>query len=197
MKFTLFTADTCGNEKNCVYPHMTEIDTPAALAAAVTHDHTGGKFKGGYRSKDNFEWSDCLLMDVDNDQSDNPADWVDEKKLLKDFGDMQMAIVPSRHDMQEKDGKAARPKKHVLFAIEKTEDAVRYAAIKAALQKKYPYFDGNALDAARFMFGSEVKPENIIWNDGWLTIDDELVGDNEDLEDLLPDRFKEIPAGVT
>lgn len=195
MKFTLFTADCVGNEKNCVYPHQVEIDSAESLAAAVANDHTAGKFKGSYRSKEKFEWSNCILMDVDNDKSDNPADWVDEKKLLADFGDMQMAIIPSRHDMKEKDGKAARPKKHVVFVIEQTADAVRYAAIKAAIQAKYTYFDDNALDAARFMFGSEVTPEDIVWNDGWLTIDDNLGGE-EELEDLLPEHSKEIPTGV-
>ena len=198
MKFTLFASDTKGNAKNCIYPHESVIDTPQALATVVEHDHTCGKFKGNYRAKENFKWADCFIMDVDNDNSDSPADWVDAKKLMDDFADVQMAIVPSRNDGKEKDGKAARPKKHVVFPIEKTTDATRYAALKVTLQKKYPYFDGNALDAARFLYGSDVNPEDIVWNDGWITVED-LLSDGEDedfLEDDVPERLAEIPSGV-
>ena len=44
--------------------------------------------------------------------------------------------------------------------------------MKQALAKKYPFFDGNALDAARFLYGS--TPEEVIWHDGWVTIDEDL-----------------------
>ena len=198
MKFTLFASDTVGNAKNCIYPHSSVVDSPAALASVVGHDHTCGKFKGNYRAKENFQWADCIIMDVDNDTSDNPADWIDAKKLMEDFADVQMAIIPSRNDGKAKDGKTARPKKHVAFPIEKTTDAARYAALKAAVQRKYPYFDGNALDAARFLYGSEVKPEDIVWNDGWMTIEDMAAdgSDDECLEDELSERMAEIPAGV-
>lgn len=196
MKFTLFSSDTKGNAKNCIYPHGAVIETPQALAAAVEHDHTCGKFKGNYRSRENFKWADCFIMDVDNDTSDNPYDWVDGKKLMEDFADVQMAIVPSRNDWKEKDGKAARPKKHVVFPIEKTTDAVRYAALKAAVQKRFPYFDGNALDAARFLYGSDVRPEDIVWNDGWMTIEDLLYDGYDFLEDEMPEHLAGIPSGV-
>lgn len=137
-------------------------------------------------------------MDVDNDTSDNPADWIDAKKLMEDFADVQMAIIPSRNDGKEKDGKAARPKKHVAFPIEKTTDAARYAALKVTVQKRFPYFDENALDAARFLYDSEVKPEDIVWNDGWMTIEDMVADGNDDecLEDELSERMAEIPTGV-
>ena len=82
--------------------------------------------------------------------------------------------------MKEKDGRAARPKFHVYFPIEETEDAEHYAAVKRAIQKAYPFFDDNALDAARFIFGSD--PDEVVWHEGWVTIDEEVDPEPEDEE---------------
>ena len=49
-----------------------------------------------------------------------------------------------------------------------------YAAVKSAVQRKYPFFDDNAVDAARFFFGSVCKEEDVIWHDGFLQIDEDL-----------------------
>lgn len=49
----------------------------------------------------------------------------------------------------QKDGKAARPKFHVYFQIAETKDSGRYAVLKRGIKKRYSFFDGNALDAAR------------------------------------------------
>jgi len=82
--------------------------------------------------------------------------------------------------MKEKDGKTARPKFHVYFEIEVTEDAKYYADLKGGIKKAYPFFDGNALDAARFIFGSDAGER--IWHEGWQTID-ELVGADVSIEE--------------
>lgn len=42
--------------------------------------------------------------------------------------------------------------------------------MKVSLQKKYTFFDDNALDAARFQFGAE--SDGVVWHEGWLTVDD-------------------------
>lgn len=62
-------------------------------------------------------------------------------------------------DMREKNGKAARPKFHILFPIDHMTDAVAYSNMKKLVNTIFPYFGTNALDAARFFFataGSEV-----------------------------------------
>ena len=87
--------------------------------------------------------------------------------------------------MKEKDGKAARPKFHVYFPIEEITDADKYAAIKRAIHKAFPFFDGNALDAARFIFGSDAG--EVVWHEGWVNIDEEvgLEPDDETIETNL------------
>ncbi len=174
MKFTLSTADCTGNAANCLYPHDQEISIPEELVAAIMKDQVFARYKGGYRSITNFLESDVIPMDCDNDHSDNPEDWFTAEKLEEIFADVDHAIFPSRHHMQPKNGKAARPKYHLLFPIASCTDPGMYAAVKGALQAKYDFFDDNALDAARFFFGSTCGSEDIVWHEGFLTVDEAL-----------------------
>ena len=61
--------------------------------------------------------------------------------------------VPSRNHMKEKDGKAARPRYHLYFPIDAVTDAAEYRRMKEYMLAMFPYFDDNAKDAARFLFG--------------------------------------------
>ena len=174
MKFTLYTADCTVNAANCLYPHDQEISTPEELAAAIMKDQVFARYTGSYRSITNFLESDVIPMDCDNDHSDDPEDWLTAEKLEEVFSDVDHVIFPSRHHMLPKNGKAARPKYHILFPIAACTDPVMYAAVKGALQAKYDFFDDNALDAARFFFGSTCGPEDIVWHEGFLTVDETL-----------------------
>lgn len=174
MKFTLSIADCTGNAANCLYPHDQEISTPEELAVAIMKDQVFARYKGSYRNIANFLESDVIPMDCDNDHSDNPEDWLTAEKLEEIFADVDHVIFPSRHHMRPKNGKAARPKYHILFPIAPCTDAAMYAAVKGALQAKYDFFDDNALDAARFFFGSDCEAEDIVWHEGFLTIDETL-----------------------
>ncbi len=194
MKISIFTADCVGNAKNCMYPHEKEITNAAQLATALTRDHTCGHFRGNYRSIGNFIGSDVIVMDFDNDGSDDPEDWKTPQMIVDMMPDVSLAITPSRHNMIPKDGKAPRPKGHVYFPIEYMEDAEKYAAIKRGIQEKYPFFDGNALDAARFIFGADMSESDILWQDGWCNIDDVVQPQYETKQDA-PDSKGVIPQG--
>ena len=86
--------------------------------------------------------------------------------------------------MKGKEGKSARPRYHIYFPISEIADAEVYGNLKKALQKEYPFFDGNALDAARFIFGADC--EEVLVHDGWMTIDEEIdvsqVAEEEDFD---------------
>jgi len=172
MQFILFTAKTAGNEKNCLYPTKVVADTPDALKDAVRLDHVLAEYKGSYRSIDNFQKSQCVVMDCDNDHTENPDEWITPEALSEEFKDVQYAITYSRHHMKEKNGKSARPKFHIYFVIPETKDADAYAALKKKIFETYPFFDGNALDAGRFIYGSDT--EDVIWHDGSITISEFL-----------------------
>ena len=71
--------------------------------------------------------------------------------------------------MKPKDRKSPRPRHHVYFPIDSVTDKDAYKQIKEYLAAQYPFFDGNALDAARFIYGNPTK--EIIWHEGEITID--------------------------
>ena len=169
MRFTLYTADCRGNRKNAVYPNKCIIEDEESFAEAVTYDHVCAKYRWSHRGNDDFEYADCTPMDNDNDHSDNPEDWVYPEDYGKMMPDVAYVVAPSRHNMKEKDGKSARPRHHVYFLHDRIDSYRQYRALKDAIIEKYPFFDDNARDAARFIFGNPA--EEIIWHEGDITID--------------------------
>ena len=172
MKFVLQTADAAGDARNCFYPNRVEVGCAEDLQEAVKKDHVCGSYRKDYRSVGNFLGSDVLVMDCDNDHTEDQGEWITVEKLDDLMPDISYAIAFSRNHMKVKDGRKARPKFHVYFPIERTSDAGYYAALKMAAKEAYPFFDGNALDAARFIFGADTG--ECIWHEGWTNIDEEV-----------------------
>lgn len=172
MQVTIFTANCIGQAANCSYPNKVTVVTPEQLREAVKADHVCAEYKGNYRGIGNFIRSDVIVMDIDNDHSEEPAEWITVEKLEEIFPDMEYMLAFSRHHLLPKEGKSARPRYHIYFPISEITDAEVYGNLKKALQKEYPFFDGNALDAARFIFGADC--EEVLVHDGWMTIDEEI-----------------------
>lgn len=152
--FTLYSAEVTGNPGNCSYPHKHVILDEASLKAAICHDYVCAEYKNSYRNGENFIGSDCLPVDCDNDHSEKPEDWVTPDDVMQAFPGVTFAHHYSRFHNREKNGKPARPKFHVLFPIEYVTDAALYSDMKKLVNSIFPYFDTQALDAARFFFGT-------------------------------------------
>ena len=172
MQVTICTANCVGQAGNCSYPNKVTVVTPEQLQEAVKKDHVCAEFKGNYRSIENFIRSDVIVMDIDNDHTEVPADWITAEKLEELFPNVEYLLAPSRHHLLDKEGKSARPRYHMYFPISEVTDASRYANLKKAIQSAYSFFDGNALDAARFIFGAEC--DEVIFHEGWMTVDEEV-----------------------
>lgn len=76
MHFTLSTAANFGLASNTIYPHQQTITNAQELEQAVHYDHVCGQFKNNQRTIANFIKADCLIMDCDNDHSDDPTTWI-------------------------------------------------------------------------------------------------------------------------
>lgn len=172
MQFTIFTANCTSNASNRDYPNKVEVSSLEALQEAVKKDHVCASYKDNRRSNDNYITSDVIVMDIDNDHTDDPSEYITEAKMDELYPDINYCLVPSRHHMLEKGTHPAAPRYHIMFPVEAITDAAQYAKVKEHLYKSYPFFDGNALDAARFLFGCEVG--EAIWHEGWMNITDEL-----------------------
>lgn len=171
MKFTIYTADCTGNEKNTLYPNQRVITCEGDLKKSITYDHVCAQYQNNTRSDANFMVSDVVPMDCDNDHSDNPDEWITPEFLAENLTDVAFAITYSRHNMLPKGNKSARPRFHVFFPTAPCNDALSHKAIKAKIHKELPFFDGNALDASRFLFGC---PSDVYWHEGSLSVEDWL-----------------------
>ncbi len=151
---TVYYADVCGNPKNCMYPHKATATTPEELKLFMTQDHVFIRFKGNYRSIENFEETASAVFDCDNDFTEDASKWISPEDIPKLFPDVACAVSTSRNHMKQKGSKSPRPRFHVIFDIESITAPADYTAFVKKVHQMYPFFDGNALDAARFFFGN-------------------------------------------
>ena len=199
MHFTLSVSDTKQNPKNTHYSRVAVISAAEHLKDMACYDHVGAMFAEGYRSLKTFEKSDVSIMDCDND-SDDPKDWVHPEELAILFPGVAYAIVPSRNDGKQKGNKSPRPRFHVYFPHRIFRTAQEETELKRKIYERYPIFDGNALDGARFLFGTEVP--YVIWHEGTMTIEEFMektrspfIRAMEEPLALPPDREEEeVPA---
>lgn len=159
--FTIYSADRAGVPSNCLYPHKASIKDDSDLKAAVLYDYVCAEYKNNYRSNSNFIGSDCLPVDCDNDHSEDPEDWVTPEDVADAFPGVTFAVHYSRNHNKAKNGKPARPKFHVLFPIDYVSDPVVYSEMKRQVNALFPYFDTQALDAARFFYGTTIPKVEI------------------------------------
>lgn len=193
MQLTLFTSGQAGNQTTTVYPNHIKVTDEQSLIQAVQFDHVAASYQNNTRSTVNFLQSDVVVMDIDNDHTENPDEWVTAEMLEELFDDYQFALATSRSHMIVKGTKVARPKYHIYFPIDSITDAQAYVAVKEELANRYGFFDDNAKDAARFFFGN--AQAEVVWHDSWLTIDDILSNGSVDEEEDFDADFYKPPTG--
>ncbi len=190
INFTVYSADCVGNSGNCLYPNKNIVTDKESFIAATKMDHVTAKYKGNYRSKDNFESSDCIPLDCDNDHSENPEDWLTPFDIALSIPGVVFAASYSRHHNLPKGDKSARPRFHVFFPIPKVTDGEKYAAMKRKIADAFPYYDTNALDSARFLYGND--SDEVEFYEGDKTILDYL--EEDDFADFDA-SLEQVPEG--
>lgn len=163
MKITIYTSNSAGKASNCDYPNKHTVVDEKTLIEAVRLDNVSAEFKDNKRNIGNFIGSDNIVMDIDNDHSEEPGEWITKEKILKLFDGIAFALVPSRNHMKQKGDKAPREKYHIYFQIPYEADSKKYAEYKRSIFEAFPFFDSNALDSARFIFGC--NPEEVYISD--------------------------------
>lgn len=172
---TLFAANVVGNEKNTRYPHKRVITNSEELKAAVAYDHVTATYQANTRSASGFVGSDCVVMDIDNDHTTDPTQWITPEGLAEVFPLLAYYTATSRNHMVDKGMVTARPRFHVYFPIQPCSRAEDYVALKKTLAAQYPFFDANALDAARFIYGN--PDAEVVVHEGNLLVDDVFTSD--------------------
>lgn len=194
----LYRADCRGNYRNCIYPAKCEVTDLESLRRAVSMDYVCAQYSASYRNTANFLCANVLGGDIDNDHSDDPIEWINAEQVAVAFPNVAYAMHYSRHNNQPKNGRSARPRFHILFQIDPVTEAKVYVRLLRQVQEMFPYLDTQAMDAARFFYGTE-NPE-VVYHPGEQTLTaylDEQNADQLSLEEFkrLCDRADEIPQG--
>ena len=176
--FTLCAASTSGNAHNNHYPNHHQIADEAGLEQVARLDHVAATYTNDRRSSASFIAPDCVVMDIDNDHTKESSDWVTPEKLGELMAGVAFITVTSRNHQKAKGMLSARPRFHVYFPIRPVTDAEVYAGLKRRLAARFSFFDQQALDAGRFIYGT-TNPETTIHNgtkllDAWLDEADEI-----------------------
>jgi hypothetical protein len=166
--FALWRNNYTYNLSAVSYPIREFIRAPADLKRAVAYDHVFAEFKDGvnkygqtifkHRKNDNFILSDCIALDVDNSDTNNPDEWLTLERLQADFSDVEFYVATSRNHLKTKikDGvnQSPRPKFHLYFPIPKVTTTAEYTKLKKLTVTAFSYFDPNAVDCARVFIGN-------------------------------------------
>ena len=184
MNITVHYSDWCQCPSICVYPHTGTADNAEDFAKLVCKDHVFFDFKDNRRSISNFLGTEVVAVDCDNDHSEQEADWMTLRRMTEIFAGVRFVAYTSRNHMKQKGKKAARPRFHMLFPVDRITSPEEYGALVAALQRYLPVFDENAMDAGRFYFGN--KESVVYFHQGTLSITEfleeaSLWGDNAEI----------------
>ena len=103
MDLVLCLAKTSGDKTNCLYPTRVEVSSAEDMAKALAFDHVCAEYDKNYRSISNFQSSNVVVMDCDNDHSEDPADWITPEKLDELMPDIAYVVAPSRQTGKQQD----------------------------------------------------------------------------------------------
>lgn len=176
--FTLFAATVAGVQNNNHYPNRHTVTDAASLSAVAGFDHVAAAYVNDRRSTATFIASDCVVMDIDNDHTESQTEWITPEKLAELMSGVEFMTAISRNHMKPKGMLSARPRFHVYFPIHEIRDADDYAGLKHRLASRFSFFDRNALDAGRFIYGASnavvTVHEGDQLLDAWLDNADEI-----------------------
>jgi hypothetical protein len=125
-----------------------------------------GKLKKNYRDGKNYNKSNALFIDVDNDFTENENDWITPEKFIKKFKQYEFYIINSKsHNIEKKDNNGTiqkpRPKFHAYFPLGTyIDNADVFINYLKKLTDNYSFFDQNLKDKARFLYGNNNNLKN-------------------------------------
>lgn len=161
----LYLAKFRGASENVHYKTEAEICTLGDLKRAVQLDHIAAAMKFNHRSSDNFQYSDCIMLDIDNTHSDNPEDWRTIDDIIDAFPGVAFYYIQSRNYMKVKEVKRTdgrieyqepREKYHCYFPLSRTyTDFKEYETLMLKAAGLFPFFDLGAARPAQFFYGVE------------------------------------------
>lgn len=188
-KFKLSPSNAYQKQFNSDYLNPVDVDSLDAFKGICTHDYVCASYKDNHRCKESFLSATCVPFDIDNDHSDKQEDWLDIKDVSNFFYGVPFLVQYSRNHMKQKGSKSPRPRFHVIFPIDEIANEEDYKNLKVRIHSIFPYVDVQALDSARFFYGTD-NPE-VDYVDGYRNLTDFL----KELDEV--DAFAGLDEGLT
>jgi putative DNA primase/helicase len=183
MKFTLYTADCTGNEANCLYPHKAVIKSPGGFRRCRRTRSCDRGIQKQLSLERQLHLRRRHRLGLRQRFFGKPGRLGDAGEAGKEgaLADVSFAASPeSAQHAAERQLLAASP-----FSSDRADHSLhgrrRLRSAQEVRNAAFPFFDSKALDAARFLYGAKVKPEDVFWHEGTLTID-EILPDAPDEE---------------
>ncbi|MFG6303571.1 hypothetical protein ACUY2G_10445 [Corynebacterium guaraldiae] len=113
-------------------PNHHQITDQAGLEQVARLDHVAAAYTNDRRSSASFISSDCVVMDIDidNDHTEESSNWVTPEKLAELMAGVVFMTATSRNHQKA----------------------------KGVLAVRFGFFDQQALDAGRFIYGTTNGP---------------------------------------
>lgn len=169
----LYRSNSRQYEKAVRFPTAEQVDTLEDLRRVARFDHVAARLKDSYRLKENYLDADCVLLDLDNDHSDDPDEWKTLDDVADVFPGVSFYAIRSRNYMRPKKKggvpKEPRPKYHIYLPSSAPVDSETYKRLVSVAYGMFPYFDTSALDCARMFYGVD-DPQGEAY-DGELSFD--------------------------
>ena len=150
----------------------------------------------GYRNDDNFINSNCIVLDIDNDDTDDENKWITPDDVHKLMPDVEFYAVPSSNNMKVKGGRKPRPKYHYYYPIKQINDGQEYKDLLDKIGFLFDCFDTNAQKISQMYKKTNCDLDDIKYYGGHLTIDffidDQLKNKPEILDQINNKASKKI-----
>ena len=186
--------------KNKYYPDITTVTSIDELKKVAERDHVAGLFKDNQRSKKNFLEADCVIMDCDNDATENQSEWLTPEKMHERLSDVEFYIIYSKSNNKQKDSYSPRPRFHIYFPLSETiteEKEIR--VLKERILRLCPEFDADAKDTARLIFGVD-NPDGLYFSGSKVINDvlpvEENIKKSSDISDTREVKKTDIFRGI-
>lgn len=182
-EITLFKSNCVRIQNNTLFKEMHIVKSLDDFENVVSKDYVCATYINNYKKEANFIKSDCIGLNVDNDHSEDEASWVRVEDIMLKFPNVMFYVHYSTNHLKWKNGKKPRPKFHVIFPINEITSLKVYKDLKHKIYDFYPYFDSQALDGARMLFGTKDALVDIV--NGEITIDEFMSNLNTENKPIL------------
>lgn len=158
--FTMFHSGRAGEPANAYYRNAVTIRNADDLRNVCRFDHVCAEFGNDFhRCKEDFIRCFAVAGDCDNDDTEDPAAWLDPSTVAERAPGVMFYYCASRNNGKtkhpgEKGEKGPRPRYHYYFVLKNPiADHDEARKVYNLLLVLFPEFDANGCKPAQFFFG--------------------------------------------